>query len=259
MKLFNLDSPIMVFLTKVGNLMILNILTLILCIPVITAGDAITALYYVTIKMARGDDPYILRSYFKSFKENFRQATLLWILMLLAAAVLYADIRITFWGMEGTLATVMKVVIIIVTIFAVLTGLYIFPVLSRFENTIKQTIKNAFLMSILSLPRSILVIIIHLLPVLLVLLSVNTLPIIFLLGFSTVAYLSSMNYVKVFKKFEPEEENPAGGEELAPLSFIVEEERAKQEAIAAREAAERAVGGDGNGYLTDGRNRGKTG
>ena len=60
MKLFNLDSPVMVFLSKVANLMILNVLTIICCIPIFTAGAAITALYYVTIKMARGDDPYII-------------------------------------------------------------------------------------------------------------------------------------------------------------------------------------------------------
>lgn len=54
MKLFNLDSPVMVFLSKVANLMILNVLTIICCIPIFTAGAAITALYYVTIKMARG-------------------------------------------------------------------------------------------------------------------------------------------------------------------------------------------------------------
>ena len=55
MKFFNLDSPVMVFLSKVANLMILNVLTIICCIPIFTAGAAITALYYVTIKMARGD------------------------------------------------------------------------------------------------------------------------------------------------------------------------------------------------------------
>ena len=64
MKLFNLDSPVMVFLSKVANLMILNVLTIICCIPIFTAGAAITALYYVTIKMARGDDPYIIKGYF---------------------------------------------------------------------------------------------------------------------------------------------------------------------------------------------------
>mgnify|MGYP000826074887 FL=1 len=63
MKLFNLDSPVMVFLSKVANLMILNVLTIICCIPIFTAGAAITALYYVTIKMARGDDPYICLLY----------------------------------------------------------------------------------------------------------------------------------------------------------------------------------------------------
>ena len=65
MKLFNLDSPVMVFLSKGANLMILNVLTIICCIPIFTAGAAITALYYVTIKMARGDDPYIIKGYFR--------------------------------------------------------------------------------------------------------------------------------------------------------------------------------------------------
>ena len=61
MKLFNLDSPVMVFLSKVANLMILNVLTIICCIPIFTAGAAITALYYVTIKMARGVRPEWLK------------------------------------------------------------------------------------------------------------------------------------------------------------------------------------------------------
>lgn len=240
MKLFNLDSPFMQFLTMIGNLMIVNILTMLLCIPVLTAGDAITAMYYVTIKMARGDDPYIVRSYFKSFKENFRQATILWVICLVAAFVLITDCRIVFTSMTGNFATVLKGVIIVVSVVAAMTGLYLFPVLSRFENTIKHTIKNAFLMSILNLPRSILIILIHALPVVLVLLSANLIPVMFLLGMSAVAYLCSTQYVRIFKKYEPEEETQQqSGDELEPLSFIVEEEKAKMEAIAAAEAAER--------------------
>ena len=91
MKLFNLDSPVMVFLSKVANLMILNVLTIICCIPIFTAGAAITALYYVTIKMARGDDPYIIKGYFKSFKENFKQATIIWLIMLVVIAIIAVD------------------------------------------------------------------------------------------------------------------------------------------------------------------------
>ena len=241
MKLFNLDSPVMVFLTKVANLMILNLLTIICCIPIITVGPAVTALYYVPIKMARGDEPYIVKSYFKSFKENFKQATILWIVMLALIIVLILDWEVVVLMMSGTGAKIMKVVLGVVTIFFVMTALYIFPVLSRFENTIKQTVKNAFLISIMSLPKTVVIILIHLLPLGLLLLTIQALPFLFLLGMPAVAYLSSMMFVRVFKKFEPEEEDLGNGDELAPLSFIVEEQQAKQAALEAEQAAERAA------------------
>ena len=241
MKLFNLDSTVMVFLTKVANLMILNLLTIICCIPIITVGPAVTALYYVTIKMARGDEPYIVKSYFKSFKENFKQATILWIVMLALIIVLILDWEVVVLMMSGTGAKIMKVVLGVVTIFFVMTALYIFPVLSRFENTIKQTVKNAFLISIMSLPKTVVIILIHLLPLGLLLLTIQALPFLFLLGMPAVAYLSSMMFVRVFKKFEPEEEDLGNGDELAPLSFIVEEQQAKQAALEAEQAAERAA------------------
>ena len=237
MRLFNLDSPVMVFLTKVANLMILNILTILLCIPLVTAGSAITALYYVTIKMARGDDPYIVKSYFKSFKENFRQATIIWLIMLAVILLMVVDWQVVFELMEGTGANVMRVIIFVISVFLVLTGLYVFPVLSRFENTIKNTIKNAFLMSLLNLPKSILIVILHFLPVVAVLITVQALPVVFLLGFSTVAYLCSMLYVRIFKRFEPEEENAGNGDELAPLSFIMEEQKEKERSLAAAQTA----------------------
>ncbi|MBQ7840496.1 MAG: YesL family protein [Lachnospiraceae bacterium] len=240
MKLFNLDSPVMLFLTKVANLMILNIITLLLCIPIVTAGPAITALYYVTIKMAKGDDPYIIQNYFKSFKQNFRQALIIWLIMLAVIVIIAVDLMVLFGGsITGQLATIMKVVICVITVLLLLGGLYIFPVLSRFDNTVKQTIKNSFLMSIMSLPRSILILVIHLLPVLLLLVSMQVLPVLFLLGISAVAYLSSLQFVKIFKRFEPaEEEENTDPDELAPLSFIVEEERLKQEALEAEQRAQ---------------------
>lgn len=241
MRIFNLDSPVMVFLTKVANLMILNLLTIICCIPIITAGPAVTALYYVTIKMARGDDPYIVKSYFKSFKENFKQGAIIGIGMLVLTVVIILDWEVVLLMMSGTAATVLKVVLGVVTIFFVMTGLYIFPVLSRFENTIKQTVKNAFLISIMSLPKTVVIVLIHLLPLGLLFLTIQALPFLFLLGMPAVAYLSSMMFVRVFKKFEPEEEDPGNGDELAPLSFIVEEQQEKQAALEAEQAAERAA------------------
>lgn len=235
MKLFNLDSPLMQFLTKVANLMILNIITLLLCLPIVTAGPAITALYYVTLKMAKGDDPYIVQNYFKSFKQNFCQGMIIWLIMLLVIVIIAVDLVALFSGaMSGQIVNILKIVICVLSILLLLGGLYIFPVLSRFDNTVKQTIKNSYLMAIMSLPRAVLILVFHLVPVLAVLVSTNALPIVFLLGFSTVAYWSSLQFVKIFKRFEPEEEvveeNP---DELAPLSFIVEEEKAKMEALEA--------------------------
>ena len=223
MKLFNLDSPVMVFLSKVANLMILNVLTIICCIPIFTAGAAITALYYVTIKMARGDDPYIIKGYFKSFKENFKQATIIWLIMLVILAIIAVDWRVTLVMMTGNSAKIMKTVLFIVSFLLLLTGLYIFPVLSRFDNTVKNTFRNAFLISFMNLPKSVLIVIIHL----------------FLLGIPAVAYFSSLLYVGIFKRFEPEEQ-VQDGENLAPLSFIVEEEQAKQAALEAEAAAKTA-------------------
>ena len=227
MKLFNLDSPVMVFLSKVANLMILNVLTIICCIPIFTAGAAITALYYVTIKMARGDDPYIIKGYFKSFKENFKQATIIWLIMLVVIAIIAVDWRVTLVMMTGSSAKVMKTVLFIVSF------------LSRFDNTVKNTFRNAFLISFMNLPKSVLIVIIHLIPVALLLVTIQALPFLFLLGVPAVAYFSSLLYVGIFKRFEPEEQ-VQDGENLAPLSFIVEEEQAKQAALEAEAAAKTA-------------------
>ena len=105
MKIFDLDSPLMNVLNKMADLMWLNILTLICCIPIITAGAAFTSMHYVALKIVRNEESYITRSFFKSFKTNFRQATLIWLMILLIAAVLgllhYYQIRNTVQQRAG--------------------------------------------------------------------------------------------------------------------------------------------------------------
>lgn len=239
MKLFNLDSPVMVFLSKVANLMILNVLTIICCIPIFTAGAAITALYYVTIKMARGDDPYIIKGYFKSFKENFKQATIIWLIMLVILAIIAVDWRVTLVMMTGNSAKIMKTVLFIVSFLLLLTGLYIFPVLSRFDNTVKNTFRNAFLISFMNLPKSVLIVIIHLIPVALLLVTIQG---------SAVSVSSWNPGCRIFQQSAVCRDlqnalclqDRYEGENLAPLSFIVEEEQAKQAALEAEAAAKTA-------------------
>lgn len=145
MKIFDLDSPLMNVLNKMADLMWLNILTLICCIPIITAGAAFTSMHYVALKIVRNEESYITRSFFKSFKTNFRQATLIWLMILLIAAVLGGDYYIiTKSGIQ--FSSVLVVLIMAAAVLVICTTLYVFPVLAKFDNTIMGTIRNAFIM-----------------------------------------------------------------------------------------------------------------
>lgn len=203
--LFNYDGPVMSAMSRMADLIILNILTFICCIPIITAGAALTALHYMSIKMVRGEECYVVRGYFKSFRENFKQATIIWLILLAAILVISGDFYILNSG-AISLPKAISVIIMAVGFVFLMMAVYIFPVLSRFENTIRNTFKNAFFMSILNLPRTFLIIIIYILPFVIVVTAPALMPIIFLGGLSIPIYLASYMFVKIFKKFEPQEE-----------------------------------------------------
>ena len=92
--MFKLDSPLMNFLNKVADIMILNFFVILGCIPILTAGASLTAGYYVAFKMVKNEESYITKGYFKAFKENFKQSTIMWLIMLVVALVLFFDYRI---------------------------------------------------------------------------------------------------------------------------------------------------------------------
>ena len=106
-RLFDMDNKFFRFMGRLADLCILNVLCILCCIPVVTAGASITAMFYVTMKMVRNEEAYIARSFFKSFKENFRQATVINIIMLVIAGVLYVDFRVAK-SMPGTASTVFQ-------------------------------------------------------------------------------------------------------------------------------------------------------
>lgn len=204
--LFNYEGPVMSAMSRLADLIWLNILTLICCIPVVTAGAALTALHYMTIKMVRKEECYITRGYFKSFLQNFKQATLIWLIILVGILVISGDYYILNSGFLELPKAFLIVIIAVGFLFFMMT-IYVFPVLARFENNIRNTIKNAFFMSILNLPRTILIILIYAVPFVVILLTPSVLPIIFLAGLSVPVYVASYMFVKVFKKFEPQEES----------------------------------------------------
>lgn len=205
-RFFNPDSPVMSFLSRIADLIWLNLLTLLCSIPIVTAGAAFTALHYVSIKMVRNEEGYLTRSYFKSFKENFFQATVMWILMLFLMAAAGADFYFVSM-MDSGVAFVLRTGLCVVLFFFLCSGIYWFALLARFENSIKNTIKNACFIGILNFPKSICILIIYaVFWGLYGMFALHILPLIFLLGISLPIYLASYLFSGIFKKLEPQEE-----------------------------------------------------
>ncbi len=201
MKFFDLESPLMQALGKMADLMWLNVLTMICCIPIITVGPALTAMHYTALRIVRNEEGYISKDYFKSFKENFKQATLIWLILLAFILILIGDFYIMRnSGLE--FSTTMQTLLLVVVIIVMFTGVFIFPVQARFENTILNTIKNAFFIATLQFPKTILMMIMTVAPVVLFLFFPQITPIIFLFGFSAPAWVSAKLYNKFFQKLE---------------------------------------------------------
>lgn len=205
----NPDNRIMNFLGKLGDMFILNILYIICCIPVITIGAATAALYYTTLKMAENREPYVWSDYWKAFKENFRQATVIWLIMLALMAVLAADILL-LGSMGQELGSIVAVTVIAAGIFLVLPGIYVFPVLARFDNTVRNTMKNAMIMSFRHFPSTILILLIHGLPLLMGFVSVQALIkgvwVVLFFVVSILAYAESKFFTRIFSKYYPGKE-----------------------------------------------------
>lgn len=222
-RIFDMDSPIMRLLNRVGDLLILNIVMIICCIPVITAGAAFTALHYVLLKMVRGEEGYLIRGFFKSFARNFKQATLLWLLMLLAMVVYVGD-AVIFKYSGVTFPKVLVIVVAAVGIFILVVSLYVFPLLARFDNTIRNTVKNAAIVAIANLPKTLLMAAFYILPFVIAYFSAYSYIFIFMFGISLPAYGAAWIYSGVFKKFEPEQE------QASDLNFSVNVEWGEEEA-----------------------------
>lgn len=256
-RIFSLDSPLFTFLSKVADLILLNILTVICCLPIITVGASMTALHYVVLKMVRDEESYIVRSFFKSFKQNFKQATIIWLILLLVGAVLIGDIIILNFS-TIRFSNWIRVALFTVIVIVLLATMHVFPVLSRFDNTIKNTFKNSFFMGILTFPKTILMLICWIAPLVIAAFIVQATPIVFMLGISAPAYLCAMLYNKTFKRFEPEEEIVGDDEwTMAPLEGE-EEEGAPWEEIGAEEEAAETAGTEQEEMVEESQNLGKT-
>ncbi len=203
MNLFNYDSPFSRFMMRLVDIIVLSFLTLLCCLPIITIGAAFSALYYVLLKMVRDTDNSIVRSYFKAFKDNFVKGTLLWIVLLVILFVLYMDFYLLLnERMDHT--DLMLILILIMSAIFLMVGNYIFPMQAQFENSVWGTIKKSFLVCVMNLPRSLLLLLIMVSPLLIIVLLFPEmeyfLPFVYI---APIPYLKTQILVRVFDRYMP--------------------------------------------------------
>lgn len=223
--LFNLDNPLWRFMGKLADLMLLNLLWIICSIPIVTMGASTTAVYYVTLKLVKDEEGYTAKSFFKSFKENFKQSTIMWLMILVVCVILGVDLRlyISAMGSGGNLQRVMAILFFSLAVIFVLTVMYVFPLQAKFINPIKRTFINAFFMSIRHLPYTLLMIVITVFYFGCVLFIPQMSLFVIVFGITLPAFLNSYFYDKIFERYIPKDEKAAKNEELSML-FADEDE-----------------------------------
>ena len=160
--MFSPDSKFMEIFGRITDLILLNLLFLLTCLPIFTIGAATTALYDVCFRLMREECSGILKAYFRAFKDNFRQGTLIWLLLalILCPALFYFYVLFSL----DSLLRYLGFLFVILALLSAMTASYVFPWISQFENTTAQALKNALILSLSRLPRTICVLIINAVP-----------------------------------------------------------------------------------------------
>lgn len=150
---FSADGPLGELLSKAWDLLVLNVLTLLCSLPLITAGCALTAAYSVCWQIKEGHVP-VFRTFFTAFKANIKQATILWVILFLILQILLVDYAIVL-KTQPIYRDIAVIVLFVAAIMVLMTMLWTFALQAHFENSVRQTLKNGFLLSIGYLMRSI--------------------------------------------------------------------------------------------------------
>ena len=225
MRFFSYDSKFGQLFLKLAYGCCLNVLWLICCLPIVTIGASTTALYYTSFKIAKDEGSYITTMFFRSFKQNFKQATIIWLIMLVTGLVIVADavllgrLRATSTGTVAVIWTLLLACIFACMIAYAIVLAYIFPLLSIASNTTANMFKNAFLIGTHYLFATILVLFIHYAMFFLV---VNVFTPLIVFGEGLCAVVSAHILLKIFRPLlydpnDPErKEADADDEETKP-------------------------------------------
>lgn len=204
-RFFSIDSGFYRFMTKLADFGLITIFTIVCSIPVITIGPALTALFYVALKLVRDEEGYIFRSYFKAFKNNFIQGFFAEIVVVVTGWFMYLFMEVVYrWTMAGG-GWFLKVVYFLqlgVCVVLIAGAVYLFPLISRFKNKLFLQLKNAILMAVRHVPQTIILLVVDTL----LILSTIDYPALWIFDVGLIAFANSFVLASVFKLYMPKEE-----------------------------------------------------
>ncbi len=142
--LFHYDNPLIVLLTKVGNMILVSVFWLVSCIPIVTVIPATAALYHTTVKVVRGNGNGVARDFFGTLRDNLKQGAILSLLSLAAAALLTVSVSFGFQLSYSAFGVVYLMLGLALTLTAAATVLFLPPTLSRFEGSVVIQLRLAW-------------------------------------------------------------------------------------------------------------------
>lgn len=212
--IFSHDGVLFRITERLGNLILLNLLYLIFCIPIVTIGPATAALHYVTLKYAANEEDRVWEPFIHSFKQNLKQGIIVGLLTAVVGVFLAFDLYYIYQMVSAgeTLDKVALVLVSLACIVYLMATAYIYPLLARYENSIRQMLRTATILAIRHLPATVCMAIISAAPILMLMYTPLTfmlaLSFYFFIGFSAIAFLQDKLIVRIFWQYTPREENP---------------------------------------------------
>lgn len=208
--LFHYDGYLNRILTKLMYIAALNLLFIICSIPVITVGASCTAMYTVLFRFVRNDEPDILKTFFKAFRENLKKAFCIWAAMLAAAGTLAVNYY-ALYHMDGGWTEALRVFFNFIFIIWVMLWVYIFPAAAYYKNSVLGYFQFSIRVAIANLPVTAAIILIQAAMLLAILFFAQYMQMAVILliccVFSLPAYFSTGFLVKIFERFEDDDLN----------------------------------------------------
>ncbi len=221
MKFFNFDSPFFQFMEKAADFLIINFFTVLLFIPVITGGAALTAAHKVMQNYAVKNEQPVFKTYFKTFAAEFKQSTIVWLISLVLAGILVINFMLVYFNFGGNLGFFLYILLGVAAVVLLGAAAFAFPMIARYENTLKQHLRNALLLAVSNLPKTVIILALYAIPVILAIFAVETFIKLvifwFLIGISITVNLETKLIFPIFQKLESateENEEEADGESV---------------------------------------------